>query len=415
MIETALADVAVAAARVQDRLRVLGALTGGKIDRSGWSLAETAAHELVAGWMGDAGLVVFRDPAGNLHGARPGTVAGASEIWSGSHLDTVPGGGLYDGALGVLVALEAIELLGPRPLGAAVIAWRDEEGTRFGLGCNGARALVGRLSPEQLALTDADGVTLAEAIAAVGASVGEGWAMRPPAAYLEVHIEQGPILAEAGLSAAVVTGAVARVRLDVRIDGAAGHAATPLARRRDAGVAAAQLMLDVRALAAGQDQAVATVGAVTLMPGARNVVPERAELFLDMRAPTDRALDHMLSGFHARAEAAAAAQGCTVATVVRQHEPAVTFDHAVLDALRAHLGPAAPELVSWGGHDALIVAQAGVPTAMLYLASGNDGAAHSPREHTDTAVVADGIEILHRALLELTAGPSAVTVNRSAL
>ena len=404
MLETAPTHVAARAARVQERLRALGALTGERIDRNGWSPEETAAHELAATWMRAAGLDVFSDPVGNLHGVRPGQVDDAPEIWSGSHLDTVPGGGLYDGALGVLVALEAIELLGSRPLGAAVIAWRDEEGTRFGLGCNGARALVGRLSSTQLGLTDADGVTLAAAIDSVGASVGSGWATRPPAAYLEVHIEQGQILDAAGRSAAVVTGAVARVRLDVLIEGSAGHAATPLSQRRDAGVAAAQLVLDVRRLAVEQDQAVATVGGLKLTPGARNVVPERAELFVDMRAPGDRALDAMLAGFNVCAETAAAAHGCTVATVVRQHEPAVSFDARVLDTLRSHVATA-PELVSWGGHDALIIAQAGVPTAMLYVASGNEGAAHSPREHTDTAVIADGIEILHRALLDLTRVP----------
>jgi hydantoinase/carbamoylase family amidase len=336
---------------------------------------------------------------------RTGRSASGGEVWSGSHLDTVPGGGLYDGALGVLLALEAVELLGDRPMGAAVVAWRDEEGTRFGLGCNGARALVGRLTPTQLALTDAAGVTLGEAIASVGATVGDGWAVPAPLAYLEAHIEQGPLLADAGRSTAVVLGSVARARLDVHVEGAAGHAATPIDRRRDAGVVAAQLILDARALAQERGPAVATVGALHLIPGARNVVPERAELFVDLRTPGDAALEELLDAFHTRARAAAAAEGCTVATTIRQHEPAVDFDARVLDALRAQVDPAAPELVSWGGHDALIIAQAGVPTAMLYLASANDGAAHSPLEHTDTAVVADGITALHGALWTLTGEP----------
>jgi hydantoinase/carbamoylase family amidase len=398
------ADVALARAeRVQERLRALGALTAGRIDRSGWSPDETAAHELVAAWMHEAGLEVHVDPAGNLHGVRPGTAEGAGEVWTGSHLDTVPGGGLYDGAFGVVVALEAVELLGDRPVGATVIAWRDEEGTRFGLGCNGARTLVGRLTPTQLALTDANGITLAEAIAGVGATVGEGWAVTPPVAYVEPHIEQGPLLHDAGLSTAVVTGSVARARLDVRVDGAPGHAATPLDRRADAGVVAAQLVLDVRALATAHAPAVGTVGSLVLTPGARNVVPERADLFLDLRTTSDAALTALLDAFHAGAHAAAAAEGCTVSTTIRQHEPAIQFDPRPLDALRAQVDPAAPELVSWGGHDALIVAQAGVPTAMLYVASANDGAAHSPLELTDTPVVADAIVALHGALTTLTA------------
>jgi hydantoinase/carbamoylase family amidase len=388
--------------RVQARLRELGSLTGDRIDRSGWSSDETAAHELVAGWMRESGLAVSCDPAGNLHGVRVGTDAGAGEVWSGSHLDTVPGGGLYDGALGVLLSLEAVELLGERPLGAAVVAWRDEEGTRFGLGCNGARALVGRLTPEQLALTDAAGVTLAAAIASVGGAVGDGWAVPAPVAYVEAHIEQGPLLRDAGVSTAVVLGSVARARLDVFVEGRPDHAATALDRRRDAGLVAAGLMLETRALARQRPPAVATVGALRLIPGARNVVPQRAELFLDLRAPSDSALDELLTTFHQRATAAAAADGCTVATTVRQHEPAVPFDARVLDALRAEVDPAAPELVSWGGHDALIVAQAGVPTAMMYLASANDGAAHSPAEYTETPVVAAGIAALHGALRTLT-------------
>jgi hydantoinase/carbamoylase family amidase len=402
MLKATQAHVHPRASRIQQRLGALGALTGATIDRSGWSESETAAHVLVADWMSEAGLVVLTDPAGNLHGSQPGALPGGRAVWAGSHLDTVPNGGLYDGALGVLVAIEAVELLGRRPRGAAVVAWRDEEGTRFGLGCNGARALIGRLSTEQLALTDAAGATLAQAIASVGASVADGWAVAPPAAYLEAHIEQGPMLSDAGELIAVVTGAVARVRLDVRIEGAPGHAATPIDRRRDAGVAAARLVLDVRELAQRQPQAVATVGGLTLLPGARNVVPERADLYLDMRAPSDAALAEMLAAFYECADAAAAAQGCEVSTVIRQHEPAVSFDSGALEALRAHVSPTAPELVSWGGHDALIMAQAGVPTAMLYVASANDGAAHSPLEFTETDAIAAAIEALHSALFELT-------------
>jgi hydantoinase/carbamoylase family amidase len=317
----------------------------------------------------------------------------------------VPNGGLYDGALGVLVGLEAVEMLGQRPVTATVVVWRDEEGTRFGLGCNGARALVGRLSPAQLALTDAGGVTLSEAIASVGAAVGDGWATEPPVAYLEAHVEQGTILADAGQTVAVVTGSVARVRLDVAIEGAPGHAATPLERRRDAGLVAARLVLDARELAEEQPQAVATVGGLTLSPGARNVVPERADMYLDMRAPSDRALAEMLEGFSARAEAAGTTYGCRVSAAIRQHEPAIRFDPTVLDALRAHVALDAPELVSWGGHDALIIAQAGVPAAMLYVASGNEGAAHGPLEHTETHAIADAIEVLNAALMGLTEAP----------
>lgn len=395
------ADAAFRADRVQARLRELGELTGDSIDRSGWSPAETAAHELVSRWMTEAHLRVGADPAGNLHGTRRGT-SSDSQVWIGSHLDTVPHGGLYDGALGVLIGIETIDIVGERPLGAAVVAWRDEEGTRFGLGCNGARALVGGLRADQLALTDVDGVSLAEAIASVGASVGDGWAVPPPVAYLEPHMEPGVIVAEAGVTAAVVTGSVARVRLDVQIVGKAGHASTPLDRRSDAGVVAAQLVLCARDLARREPAAVATVGSLRLTPGARNVVPERAELYLDMRAPGDAALTRMLDSFQSTATDVAQAEGCSVATAIRQREPAVSFDSALLNTLRAHMDPDAPELVSWGGHDALIVAQAGVPAAMLYLASANEGAAHSPRERTETPVIADAIERLSSVLTELT-------------
>ncbi len=214
------------------------------------------------------------------------------------------------------------------------------------------------------------------------------------------------MLDQAGFATAVVTGAVARIRLDVAVHGAPGHAATPLHHRHDAGVVAAQIVLAVRELAELQPQAVATVGRLVLTPGARNVVPERADLYLDMRAPSDAALAAMIDGFHTHAGSAAAAHGCTITTTVRQHEPAVSFDPELLDLLRTLVDPGAPELVSWGGHDALIVAQAGVPTAMLYLASANDGAAHSPLEHTETPVIARAIEALAGALGELAGAPA---------
>ena len=233
--------------RVLERLDRLYKIGGGPgANRLGGTREEDEAHELVAGWMREAGLEVEVDGAGNLFGRLRGRRPELPEVWAGSHLDSVPHGGRFDGALGVVGGLEAVERLGQRERTLVVVAFRDEEGCT-GPGCRGSRSLCsGRLDPV-------------------------------PAAFVELHVEQGPQLAEAGAPLGVVTGIAATARGQVVFEGREGHAGTmPMARREDALVAAAEFVLRLRDAAAEVDGAVATVGRLALEPGASNVIPSRS-------------------------------------------------------------------------------------------------------------------------------------------
>ena len=229
--------------RILDRIERIYAIGGGPgANRVGGSQAEQDAHDLVAGWLNEAGLSVEVDPDGNLLGRLLGDDLDAAEVWVGSHLDSVPNGGRFDGVLGVLAGLEAVERVGRRRRTLAVVAFRDEE-----RGFTGSRARVQHGSL--------------------------------PEFYIEAHIEQGPVLERTSMPLGVVTGIVGVARGEVVLQGAAGHAGTtPMDGRRDALCAAAELVLRVRDAAIAVPQAVATVGRLEVVPGAANVIPERAIL-----------------------------------------------------------------------------------------------------------------------------------------
>src|SRR5581483_11092190 len=293
-----------------------------------------AAHELAAGWMRAAGLETHVDAAGNLHGSR-----GTPVVWSGSHLDSVPTAGRFDGALGVVAAIEAAERLPDAPL--RVVAFRAEE-----TGPAGSRRLEER-----------------------------------PPALLELHVEQGPVLERLGEPVGVVTGVAGQTRGAVVFEGRADHAGTtPMGNRADALVDAARFVLHVRESA--HDGAVATVGYVEVEPNAVNVVPERVTVSVDARAPTTEQLDALV---------AAIGYEPTV-----RFEP-VDFSDPPLAALRA-AAPGAPELVSGAGHDAMILAAAGVPTAMLFVRSLNGGISHHPDELSSEEDVDRAVDVLTASL-----------------
>jgi acetylornithine deacetylase/succinyl-diaminopimelate desuccinylase-like protein len=302
--------------------------------RRGYSREEDAAHELAAGWMRAAGLQTHVDQGGNLHGRR-----GDARVWSGSHLDSVPTGGRFDGALGVVAAIEAAERLPEAPLG--VVAFRAEE-----TGPLGSRNL------EQL-----------------------------PEAFIELHIEQGPLLEQLGAPLGIVTGVAGQARGAVVFDGRPDHAGTtPMAGRNDALVEAARFILHVRDCA--RDGAVATVGAVEVEPNAVNVVPARVTVSVDARAPTAEQLHDLVTA---------------IGFVPGSRVDPVAFTGAPLAALRDLL-PGAPELASGAGHDAMVLAAAGVPTAMLFVRSLNGGVSHHPDELSSDEDIALGIDALTAVL-----------------
>ena len=349
--------------------------------------------------MEEAALEVSVDAAGNLFGRLHGAPA-AKEIWTGSHLDSVPQGGRFDGALGVVAALEAVERLGPQSRTVGVVAFRDEEGWRFGRGCFGSRALCGRLRTSELENVDEDGVSIAEAVRSLGFGPipAAGWLDRSPAAFVELHIEQGPVLDALAAPLGIVTSIAGLARLRVTFSGHGGHAGTtPMVRRRDALVAAAAFVLSVSEAAEKREGAVATVGYLTVKPNAANIVPAHVELLVDARAPDAGTLSALVD------EIEAAAGDAHVDHLGRL--PPVETDPDLRASLRAvveELGLLAPQLPSGAGQDAGVLAAAGVPSAMLFVRSRAGGVSHSPDEHSDDVDVALAVDALERALWRLS-------------
>jgi allantoate deiminase len=364
-----------------------------------------AAADEVAGWMREAGLAVRIDPLGTVVGRREGTIAGAPAVLMGSHIDTVRDAGRYDGNLGVVAAIAAAERLGrqaplPRPI--EVLAFGDEEGVRFAGTLRGSRAIAGRLTGRDLAEVDGDGVSVAAALAAFGSDPG-AWpsAARAPGeveAYLELHIEQGPVLEAEGLPVGVVTAIAAALRAGITIEGEAGHAGTvPMAMRRDALAAAAETVLAVEARAVAEG-AVGTVGRIEALPGAANVIPGQARLTLDLRAPDPAARDRALAAIEADLAAIAARRG-----VAARLEVTLRHDGCTCSApLSAHLaraiaaeGVAVRHLPSGAGHDAMAMA-ALCPVAMLFVRC-KGGISHNPAEAIEAADAGLAARILAEA------------------
>jgi acetylornithine deacetylase/succinyl-diaminopimelate desuccinylase-like protein len=342
--------------RLFERLDELYAIGGGPgANRIGYSAEEDRAHELVEAWMREAGLDVMVDGSGNLIGRRAGDEPELPEVWTGSHLDSVPQGGRYDGALGVVAGLEALDRLGRRPRTLAVVAFRDEE-----RGCAGSR---GRCAEGAL-----------------------------PGAFVELHHEQGPRLAAAEAPLGVVTGIVGYKRGTRTIEGRAGHAGTtPMLGRQDALVAAAEEILRARDAALSIKDGVATVGQLELEPGGTNVIPSRVTFSLDVRAPDAERLSRLITAVGLDDEG--------------RTEP-VAMSAAVRDALRAAVeerGLPVVELASGAGHDAGILAAAGVDAGMLFVRAGADGMSHSPDEAASDDDVTLAVDVLTDALERLSA------------
>ena len=355
--------------RVLERLDRLYAIGGGPgANRLGGSAEEDEAHRLVTAWMREAGLETEVDPAGNLFGRLRGRQPALPEAWTGSHLDTVPGGGRFDGALGVVAGLEAVARVGRRDRTLAVLAFRDEEGCG-GRGVFGSRALCGGLGEDE----------------APGLDRG-GWLDPRPACFIEVHVEQGPRLERAGAPLAVVTRIAAMARGEVVFRGRPGHAGTtPMAARDDALVEAAAFALRLREAAASVDGAVATVGRMAVEPGAANVIPGRVSVSVDVRAPDAERLGRVLA-------------------VVPGELPAIDAVEMAIEPREAlwreveRLGLPMLELASGAGHDAGVLAAAGVPTAMLFVRSLNGGISHSPEERSSAEDVERAVAVLSGAL-----------------
>jgi allantoate deiminase len=376
------------------------------IERVYLSPQHASAHALVAGWMRGAGLATWQDEAGNLCGRLEGTEPGLPALLLGSHLDTVPGAGRYDGILGVLAAVAVVARLTPGtlPFAVEVVAFGDEEGTRFGTTLLGSRALAGTWQTAWGELADADGVTLAEAARLFGLDPERiADAARAPGSlvgYLEAHIEQGPRLDDAGRALGVVTSIAAARRFLLTFTGEARHCATPWTLRRDALAGAAQAVLAIERIARERD-CPAMVGRLEVHPGAVNVIPGVATLSLDLRAATDEARDATWEVLHAELDRIAAARGLTLDVATTHVAPAVHCAPDLQDAVRAGIRATGDDdplaLYSVAGHDAMAVA-ALTGVAMLFVRCAG-GISHHADESVTAGDVAATIDALHAAVL----------------
>jgi hydantoinase/carbamoylase family amidase len=395
-------DPAIDAARVIADLRELDRRTGGAegARRVAWTETWREARAFLGELLAEVGLEAERDEAGNLW-IWMDAGADAPALALGSHLDSVPSGGWLDGALGVMGALGVVRGWAtageppPRPL--ALVDWADEEG-RFGRSLLGSSAFAGTLDPDQVReLRDGGGTRLADALTENGIDLDRA----PQAsrrrerigAYLELHIEQGPVLEAEGLPAAAVAGCVGIERWRLRFRGEAAHAGTtPMDRRRDAGLAAAAAALRIERVAR-EHGGVATTGALTLRPGIATAVPAEAELLSDLRHPDAAELAAMLRDAIAAGEEQAAERGCELdVEPVWRIEP-IGFDERLVELVREcclEVAGADRVLVSGALHDAAEAARV-VPAAMLFTSSVA-GISHSPREDTSEPDLTAAIE-----------------------
>ena len=389
--------------RTAELARIAG--RGTSVSRLGLSADEQQARDLVGGWLAARGAKVRRDGAANLFARFPGT---GEAILVGSHLDSVPEGGRFDGALGVLCAVEAVESLVDarvkirRPI--EVVAWADEEGARFGVGLFGSTAAFGRLARGVADRRDRDGISIADALRALGEQGDPSAARREPkdlAAYLELHIEQGPRLEKAGLPLGVVSDIVGIYHARVAIRGRADHAgATVMTARADALAAASEIVLAVERIARGRPDSVGTVGEIAVRPGAKNVVPGECIFSLDLRAARDH--DGLVRDVLDAVTGIASARGVDASVDDLARVPVTPLDPKIRDVLQRatrSVGVEAPLLVSGAGHDAQNPALSGVPTGMIFVRS--TGGSHTPREFASIDDAALGAQALANAIKEL--------------
>jgi allantoate deiminase len=386
----------------------LGAIseTPGALTRRIATAALAEAGERVREWMTDAGLQTRVDAIGNVIG-RLEAGAGSRTLLVGSHLDTVRDAGRYDGPLGVLAGIALAERVGgsgPLPFALEVVAFADEEGLRYGTPYLGSRALAGSFRAEDLDRVDDDGISLREAtgadVDAIAAEARQGAAL---VGYVELHIEQGPVLEAGGHQVGVVSAIAGRTRARLELIGRAGHAGTvPMALRHDPLVVAARIVERVDTIARAADGVVATVGELTVEPGAANVIPGRVALSIDVRAPDDELRLEAWETIADRINRLAQEGGVEARALELEHTPAVACDarlRALLAAAAKARGIDAPTLTSGAGHDGVVVSGV-APVAMLFVRSPG-GLSHHPDESVraeDVAVALDVLEEFVRAL-----------------
>jgi allantoate deiminase len=369
-------------------------------------------HREITEWLTAAGADVTIDAAGNLRGLYAAAQSAAPKLHLGSHLDTVPNAGAFDGVLGVVIAVALLESLEGRRLPFAIeaVGFSEEEGVRFGTPFIGSRALVGRLDEELLNRQDTNGISMRTAIKNFGldpAQIPRAELQDDTLAYLEFHIEQGPVLESLGLPLGVVEAIAAQTRMEFVFVGRANHAGTtPMHLRHDAIAAAAEWIVCVERTAHNNPGLVATVGHIEAKPGATNVIAAKARVTLDVRHKSDDVRDRAADSLIRMAREIAERRGLTLRESVLLNQRAVAMDPFLVDQIQEAIrstGCQPHRMTSGAGHDAMILAEK-IPAAMIFLRSPG-GLSHDPAESVETEDVAKALECgLH--LLEQLASSS---------
>jgi N-carbamoyl-L-amino-acid hydrolase len=363
-------------------------------------------RDLFVNWCREAGCAIRVDRMGNIFARRPGKLDDLPPVVTGSHLDTQPTGGKFDGVYGVLAGLEVIRALNDHdyetgaPVEVAV--WTNEEGSRFAPSMIASGVFAGVYTLEQgLDCRDLDGRTIGEELARIGYAGDEPCGGAPIRAYFEAHIEQGPILEAEGKTIGVVTGAQGLYWYDITVTGMESHAgSTPMNRRHDPMVGAARMMNEINQIALDTPGGVTTVGMAQVSPGSRNVIPGQVWFTVDCRHPDPDRLAAMDGAVRAACGRIAEELGLEVTIEVTGHTPTVAFDPAKVDAVRAaavDAGYPHMDIVSGAGHDACYINRV-APTAMIFVPC-EDGISHNETESATPEDLAAGCDVLLRAIL----------------
>jgi allantoate deiminase len=382
----------------------------GRITRRFLTTPVHDVHALLRVRMEALGMTVRVDAAGNLRGVWQPPGEGVKRLVLGSHIDTVPDAGAFDGVLGVTLALEWVSLAQEieTPFGIEVIAFSEEEGVRFGVPFIGSQAVAGRFDRALLTRRDASGITMEEAIRAFGldpAGIDEAGAEEDSIGFVEVHIEQGPVLEAEGLSLAVVTGIVGQSRVNLEFAGQANHAGTtPMHLRHDALAGAAEWIAAVEAQAQQINGLAATVGKIEVTPNADNVIAGTTQMTLDARHAHDASRAAAVDALLETANAIAARRGLALQFERTMDQPAVAMDERLTELLSESMvaeGFAAKRMPSGAGHDAMVMASR-MPAAMLFLRSPG-GISHSPAETVREEDVEASLRVARKFLERLAA------------
>lgn len=393
-------------------LAKLGATVKGGVCRLALTDLDRQARDIFVRWCEDAGCTVSVDAVGNIFARRPGLNPDLPPVMTGSHIDTQPTGGKFDGCFGVLAGVEVLRTLNDLNIQTQapieVVVWTNEEGSRFAPCMMGSGVFAEKFTLEEtLAKTDAQGITVGEALNAIGYAGSRKVSGHPVGAYFEAHIEQGPILEDERKTIGVVLGALGQKWFDLNLRGVEAHAGpTPMHLRKDALVGAAAVVAAVNKAALGhQPHACGTVGCLQAYPGSRNVIPGEVRMTLDFRHLRPERLDSMISEVRDVIEATCAKHGLSFELTPTADFPPLYFNPDCVNAVRnaaSELGLSHMDIVSGAGHDAIFLAELG-PAGMIFVPC-EGGISHNEIENAAPQDLADGCAVLLRAMVNAAQG-----------